>query len=88
MVVGMLIGVVLVPGGHRQFTLWYSQFIALALMMTGLPVAYVFWIYHLVFPPDHCSSMTIKAIHHILSLLLVAMLVFFGPIRTDPKKVK
>jgi len=45
LVVGMLIGVACVPGGHRQFTLWYCPLIPIAIMMTGMPMVSVFWVY-------------------------------------------
>jgi hypothetical protein len=77
LVVGMLVGAICVPGGHRQFILWYSQMIPFALEMTGLPYWASFWIYPAVFPPDHCSW-NHKYMHHIVTIVLALWLLFVG----------
>ena len=83
----MLIGVIFVPGGHRQFILWYSQLFPFALEMLGAPHIFTFWIYQTVFPPDQCLW-DHKYLHHIATLVIVALHLIKGTNRKNYLKVK
>lgn len=54
LVVGLLIGVCLVPGGHRQFALWYINLVPFAIEMMGLPWFLTIWMFPNIWPCDTC----------------------------------
>jgi len=50
MVIGILIGICLVPGGHFQFQFWFIFLVPLAIEMVGLPTVTTFWVYGYFYP--------------------------------------
>ena len=52
LVIGMIGGCALCPGGHIQFSFWFMSLIPLAIEMTGFPPVFTFWIYQYLYPVD------------------------------------
>ena len=84
LIVGILGGACLVPGGHRQFLFWYQNLIPLAVEMVGLPHYLTFWTYWAFFPVDHCNPAS-KMYHHVFTILVVVALATIG---SSKKKLK
>lgn len=75
LVIAYLSGLAFLPGGHRQFFIWFVQLIPLAFMMIGFePLVYANW-YALVWNFRHAN----RAIGHILHILICLYLLTIGP---------
>ena len=71
---------IFVPGGHRQFLLWYMSLIPIAIEMMGLPWFLTYWLYPVLWPVDICSFED-RWYHHAATAFIVAILMLRGPQR-------
>lgn len=64
----------LIPGGHRQFQIWYQQLVPLLLSMLPLPIWMTFAVYQNIYP----NNVFNPNVHHTVILAIVAWLHTFG----------
>ena len=75
MIVMYLVGINFVPGGHQQFQLWYWDLLPIAIMMTGIPAAFTFALYHDIYP----CRLAHPNVQHIFAMALSFLLLTWGP---------
>ena len=78
LVIGMLTGCALCPGGHYQFHFWFIYLVPLAIEMVGLPTIATFWIYQALYPVDLAK----RWLHHYCLLGLIFWLLIVGPCKS------
>ena len=86
---GYMIGLTFMPGGHQQMQYLDKSFVPLLILMTGFPTVLIFWTYQLVFPCIHLPNFvtteyqeyTVQThqVRHIFNLALVIYLITIGP---------
>jgi len=84
LIFGFLVGASMIPGGHRQFMMWYINLIPFAIEMLGLPWWLTSWWYQLVWPVDICSFDD-RWIHQILTFFIISWLMTIGAKRHKPR---
>ena len=89
LLLGLMIGIVLMPGGHFQMQFYSRYFIPLLIHMVGLPIPAVFWMSQYVFPFEHVPPFVKAEIvavfkqeqitQHLFCLALTIWLITVGP---------
>ena len=86
---GYMIGLTFMPGGHQQMQYLDKSFVPLLILMTGFPTVLIFWTYQLVSPCIHLPNFisneyqeyTVQThqTRHIFNLTLLVYLITIGP---------